>query len=209
MQRTHMVWVLAAGLGVAVASCDGGGGGTTEPTTGTVSGSVTAAGTGVPGATLTLTRQQASRTATSAATGAYAFASVEAGTWALAITPPAGFELAAGQAASVQVTVSGGETETVNFGLTEEAGSEVVLITLAGTSFSDADVTIDAGTTIRWRNEDNALHTVTPDGHSAWSSVTLDAQGETFEHTFNTPGTYNYYCNPHRSQGMTGVIRVQ
>lgn len=205
----HVAWVLAAGLGAAVASCDDGGGGSTGPTTGTVSGTVAAAGTGVPGAALTLERQQTTRTATSSGTGAYSFASVEAGTWMLSIDPPADFELAAGQAASVQVTVSGGETETVNFALAETAGSEVVLIGLAGTSFSDADVTIDAGTTIRWRNDDGNLHTVTPDGHTQWSSVTLDASGETFEHTFNTPGTYNYYCNPHRSQGMTGVIRVQ
>jgi len=181
----------------------------TEPETGSVAGTVAVAGTGVPGATLTLTRGQTTRTATSAASGAYAIANVATGAWTLGIEPPSGFVLATGQDASVAVTVAANQTATVNVALEEEAAVEVTLITLSGTSFSNADVTISVGERIRWQNADNALHTVTPDGHSEWASVQLDATGESFEHTFNTAGTYNYYCNPHRAAGMTGVIRVQ
>lgn len=216
MRRTH-AWMLAAGLGLVagVISCsggDGGGGGPTvpEPETGTVSGTVAAAGTGVGGATLTLSRGQTTRTATSSGTGAFSFADVAVGSWTLAITAPAGFELAAGQNASVGVTVAANQTTTVNVALeAEQTGGEFTLIGLSGTSFSIPDVTISVGETIRWENQDGNLHTVTPDGHSEWSSVQLDATGESFEHTFDAAGTYNYYCNPHRSQGMTGVIRVQ
>lgn len=32
--------------------------------------------------------------------------------------------------------------------------------------------------------------------------------GETFELTLETPGTYEYFCIPHESQGMTGSIEV-
>lgn len=215
MRRTHS-WMLAAGIGLVagVLSCsdgDGGGGPTVpDPETGTVSGTVAAAGTGVSGATLTLSRGQTTRTATSSGTGAFSFTDVAAGSWSLAVEVPDGYALAAGQSASVAVTVTANQTTTVNVALeAEQTGGEVTLIGLSGTSFSSNDVTISVGETIRWENQDNALHTVTPDGHSEWSSVQLDATGESFEHTFNTPGTYNYYCNPHRSLGMTGVIRVQ
>ncbi|HEU5210139.1 MAG TPA: plastocyanin/azurin family copper-binding protein [Longimicrobiales bacterium] len=211
MQRRY-AWMLAGvALLAGVASCsDGGGGGTTEPQTGTVSGSVEAAGTGVPGATLTLVRAQSTRTATSSGTGAFSFASVATGSWTLGIDPPEGFVLAPNQDETVAVTVNANQTTTVEFALEEEEpGDEPVLITLQGTSFSPSDVTISVGETVRWENRDGATHTVTPDGHSAWAEAVLDANGEAFEHTFNTAGTYNYYCNPHRTQGMTGVIRVQ
>ena len=214
MQRTR-AWMLAAGIGLAAgaSSCsDGGGGGPTipDPETGTVSGTVAAGGTGVGGATLTLARGQTTRMATSSGTGAFSFTDVAAGSWTLGIEAPAGYALAAGQSATVAVTVTANQTTTVNVALeAEQTGGEVTLIGLSGTSFSSNDVTISVGETIRWENQDNATHTVTPDGHSEWSSVQLDATGESFEHTFDKPGTYNYYCNPHRSLGMTGVIRVQ
>lgn len=214
MRRT-VAWMLTSGIGaglvVASVSCgdSGGGGGIIEPETGTVSGTVAVAGTGVAGATLTLTRGQSTRTATSAASGAYTIADVATGAWTLGIEPPTGYVLATGQDASVAVTVGANQTATVNVALEEDDAGQVTLITLSGTSFSNDDVTISVGERIRWENADNALHTVTPDGHSEWTSVQLDATGESFEHTFNTAGTYNYYCNPHRTLGMTGVIRVQ
>ena len=53
------------------------------------------------------------------------------------------------------------------------------------------------------------LHTVTPDGHTEWARWETTSTGQSFEHTFNTPGTYDYYCEPHRGMGMTGSITVQ
>jgi plastocyanin len=35
----------------------------------------------------------------------------------------------------------------------------------------------------------------------------LDA-GDTFEFTFDEPGTYRYFCIPHEDQGMVGTIVV-
>ena len=75
-------------------------------------------------------------------------------------------------------------------------------------TFSPADVTIEPGTTVRWVNNSDLFHTVTPDGHSEWSHQDL-ASGATFEHTFETEGTFPYYCEPHLSQGMTGTITVE
>ena len=87
---------------------------------------------------------------------------------------------------------------------------EVTVINLtSGLQFSPSDVTISAGTTVRWVNQSSLTHTVTPDGHSEWTRWETTSSGQTFEHTFSTTGVFEYFCEPHVSQGMTGVIRVQ
>ena len=109
-------------------------------------------------------------------------------------------------------SVAAGSTANVEFGLTEEEGEggEVIVINASGTSFSDADVTIAPGTTVRWVRQDPEMsHTVTPDGHSEWTSASLSSNGDTFEHTFDEAGEFPYFCIPHQAQGMTGVITVE
>jgi len=86
---------------------------------------------------------------------------------------------------------------------------DVVEIELRNFEFSKPELHITAGTTVRWRNTTSTFHTVTPDGHSAWAEWQTATQGETFEVTFETPGTYPYYCMPHRALGMTGTIIVE
>jgi plastocyanin len=84
-------------------------------------------------------------------------------------------------------------------------------IRLSGVSFSPRDVTIGVGTTVRWVVNDG-IHTVTPDNAGqagAWTGTGELGPGQTFTHTFAQAGTYTYHCIPHRSQGMTGTIRVQ
>lgn len=200
--------LLILALALPVASCSGGD--STEPSlNGTVSGQVSASGTAVSGATLTLSQGTTSRTATSSTAGAYSFSAVPAGSWTLGLTVPEGFELASGQTASVPVTVTGGQTTTVDFALTTPTGGPVVDIELVGMTFDPATVTIEVGTTVQWINVSGGPHTVTPDGHAAWTAASLTTPGQTFSHTFTTAGTFAYYCDPHRSVGMTGVITVQ
>ncbi|WP_115864529.1 MULTISPECIES: plastocyanin/azurin family copper-binding protein [Halobacteriales] len=47
-----------------------------------------------------------------------------------------------------------------------------------------------------------------PDGAEAFDSGILSEQGATFEHTFETAGTHDYYCTPHKSLDMVGRIVV-
>ncbi|MFB6236733.1 MAG: plastocyanin/azurin family copper-binding protein [Halopenitus sp.] len=47
-----------------------------------------------------------------------------------------------------------------------------------------------------------------PEGAEAFNSETLSEKGATYEHTFETPGTYDYFCIPHKSLGMVGRIVV-
>ncbi len=78
-------------------------------------------------------------------------------------------------------------------------------------SFNPKNKTISAGTTLTWVNKDPVNHTVTsgtpgsPDG--LFDSGTIGSGG-TFTHTFNTSGTFKYYCRIHQDI-MTGSITVQ
>ncbi len=66
-------------------------------------------------------------------------------------------------------------------------------------------LTIKAGTTIEWTNDDQLPHTVTADDGS-FESELIDAGG-TWRHTFSTPGTYTFHCTPHPF--MKGTVVVQ
>jgi plastocyanin len=71
--------------------------------------------------------------------------------------------------------------------------------------FAPAAVTVAPGTTVTWVNN-GGVHSSQSDGR--WDSGLLTAAGATFSFTFNTPGTYSYYCLPHRALGMVGTITV-
>jgi plastocyanin len=79
-----------------------------------------------------------------------------------------------------------------------------------GTIFSPANVTVAPGETVTWQFQE--LHTSTSDsqtGPEVWDSGFLSSG--TFAHTFQTPGTYPYYCAVHSSPGgtaMNGVVVV-
>ncbi len=72
-------------------------------------------------------------------------------------------------------------------------------------------LTVQAGTTVVWSNDDDAIHTVTSGVPSEGPSEVFDsgmvAAGETFEYTFDETGTFDYYCIVH--PWMTGNVIVE
>ncbi len=92
----------------------------------------------------------------------------------------------------------------------------------AANKFDPEKVTIKAGETVRWVN-DNAgpSHTVTtdpsmvqneddveiPDGARPFSSGIIKP-GKFYQHTFEMPGIYRYACAPHEGSKMVGVVVV-
>ena len=95
-------------------------------------------------------------------------------------------------------------------------------ITLRSFEFRPAELRVEAGTTVTWRNEDDILHTATsgtvgeqgvpgvsedtpaePDGVF---DIQLDGSGSTGTYTFRDAGTFAYFCEIHN--GMSGTIRV-
>lgn len=70
--------------------------------------------------------------------------------------------------------------------------------------YDPASLTITAGSTVTWTNNGATSVTVTsPDG--LFDSETL-GPGASFSYTFDTPGTFRYFCVPYPH--MKGVITV-
>ncbi len=77
--------------------------------------------------------------------------------------------------------------------------------------FDPKDIAVTVGTTIIWANEDSSIHTVTSgtpeDGPSGDFDSDILGVAESFEHTFNSAGTTEYYCVVH--PWMTGRVTVE
>lgn len=83
---------------------------------------------------------------------------------------------------------------------TSAAGNTVSIENFA---FAPDTLTVKAGTTVVWTNNDTAGHNIKSD---IFTSPTL-AQGETFSFKFDTAGTFEYICGVHPS--MKGKIIVE
>jgi len=89
-------------------------------------------------------------------------------------------------------------------------------------SFDPSQVTINVGDTIKWENTGNSVHHATddhemaikgddvksPPGTEAFDSGFM-RPGESFTHTFTTPGIYKYVCVAHEASGMIGEVIVK
>ena len=113
-------------------------------------------------------------------------------------------------------------------GVPEDADHVVAMQAVA---FEPAELTIAAGKTVAWEHAAGEPHTVTadeadlPDGASYWASGGFESQeaaeagweegegavqsGQSYVHTFETPGTYRYFCVPHEAAGMVGTVVVE
>lgn len=81
----------------------------------------------------------------------------------------------------------------------------VAEVVMSGATFSPSRLEVAAGTTVTWTNLDPLKHEV------AFDDPLFDDSGllvldDSFSLTFDTPGTYTYYCGPH--PGMSGTITV-
>ena len=82
-------------------------------------------------------------------------------------------------------------------------------VTIEDSSFNVKELTVPVGTTIKWKMGASLPHTVTADD-GTFESGTL-RNGDSFSFTFDTPGTYPYYCRFHGGpggSGMSGVVTV-
>jgi plastocyanin len=72
-------------------------------------------------------------------------------------------------------------------------------------AFAPATLTVTAGTTVTWKNEDDSPHRI-GDTTGTLKSAALDTD-DTFLHTFAVPGEYPYICTIHPY--MVGKIIVK
>jgi plastocyanin len=87
-------------------------------------------------------------------------------------------------------------------------GGETVEVDIPSISFDPAEVTVKAGTTVKWTNTDDLPHTVTKDGGPGpdFDSGDLEGGGGEFEQTFDEKGTVDYVCTIHPGQAGTVVV---
>ncbi|KTG10013.1 halocyanin [Haloprofundus marisrubri] len=126
---------------------------------------------------------------------------------------------AAGITALAGCGSAGGQGQNYDVGMTAMA-------------FDPAEITVSVGEEVVWQNTSTRDHTVTAYENSipkeaeyfasgdyeseqaardAWRSEFGGAlnNGDTFAHTFEVPGRYEYVCIPHERSGMVGSVIVE
>jgi plastocyanin len=85
------------------------------------------------------------------------------------------------------------------------AAASPAAVTIDNFAFAPATLTVPAGTTVTWKNEDDSPHRI-GDKNGTFKSAALDTD-DTFSHTFAAPGEYPYICTIHPY--MVGKIIVK
>jgi plastocyanin len=116
--------------------------------------------------------------------------------------------LAAGLAmATVNAPGFAAETKSVKMG--SDSGQLV---------FVPDEVKICKGDTVTWTNNKGGPHNVVFDEEAVPSGVDVESismddqlgdEGATFSKKFDKPGSYSYFCEPHRGAGMNAVLIVE
>jgi len=109
-----------------------------------------------------------------------------------------------------------------------DGGDETTVAMTGDFAFDPGTVEVAVGDTVVWENEGGGDHSVTaseddiPDDADYFASGGFDgeeearnawpdgaiADGDTYEHTFQTAGTYDYFCVPHEGLDMVGTVEV-
>jgi len=103
---------------------------------------------------------------------------------------------------------TGNEEVTVLMGVSGDGEDDFV--------FDPPAIQVDPGTTVTWEHTGAGLHTITEqtdwdeDGEEddRFDSGLIEDVGETWSYTFETDGTFLYFCAPHKSLGMKGAVVV-
>ena len=99
------------------------------------------------------------------------------------------------------ISVSAAQAATVEVKLGTDAGM---------LAFEPSTLSISAGDTVKFVNNKLAPHNAVFEGHDELSHPDLAfAPGESWEETFSTAGSYDFYCEPHRGAGMVGTVVVK
>jgi plastocyanin len=126
---------------------------------------------------------------------------------------------ASSPATSSPTAAPGGATPSGSGG---GAGPQTATVNMTDAfQFVPPSTTIKSGGTVTWMNTGSQPHTITddpskainaadsalPSGAQAWDSGFING-GQSYSHTFTTPGQYTYFCTPHESLGMVARITV-
>jgi len=124
-----------------------------------------------------------------------------------------GAALASARPTRAQTTFDGYLDNADNYdGVVDETGSGEVTVEVGTEAnggnfgFGPAAVQVDPGTTVTWEWVAGSHNVEAEDG--SFKSELTDETGFTFEQTFEEEGVVKYFCMPHKSMGMKGVVVV-
>ncbi|WP_327051420.1 DUF5059 domain-containing protein [Halomicrococcus gelatinilyticus] len=105
------------------------------------------------------------------------------------------------------------------------------VVDMKAVSFEPAELTVKQGDTVAWKHAGGEAHSVTayeaeiPEAATYFASGGFDSEeaaregweagkgavqsGQSYVHTFETEGTFEYVCVPHEAAGMKGTIVVE
>ena len=89
------------------------------------------------------------------------------------------------------------------------SSAKIATVVIRWFKFEPATVTVHAGDTVEWKNDDFVPHTATADSEPqkpAFDSGTIDT-GAAWRYVAREKGTYNYICTRHPN--MKGKLIVQ
>jgi plastocyanin len=104
--------------------------------------------------------------------------------------------------AALPLIAAAGFPMLVRAGLPATSGSapsKTVMVTIKNYTFDPATVTVHAGDTVEWKNDDSVDHTATDEvdpQKRAFDSGNIK-QGKTWTYVAGKKGTYNYFCSIH------------
>ncbi len=88
-----------------------------------------------------------------------------------------------------------------------------VVIFVNDFEFTPRDITVSVGQLVRWENQSghhnvNGSQATFPTNPESFSSGSPQTGNWSYEFIFTEEGLYNYRCDPHAGQGMTGTVFV-
>jgi plastocyanin len=93
----------------------------------------------------------------------------------------------------------------VLLGSSPGAAQDAIEVRMRNNLYEPAQLTVPAGTSVRFVNLDADIHTVSDRGGAFESGLMFNRDAWTY--VFNNPGTYEYFCLPHPF--MVATITVQ
>ncbi|HSX41662.1 MAG TPA: plastocyanin/azurin family copper-binding protein [Candidatus Saccharimonadales bacterium] len=84
-------------------------------------------------------------------------------------------------------------------------------VSIENFTFMPQTLTVKKGTRVTWTNQDSVRHDIVSEDDSPQKGLSspLLGKGETYSFSFDTAGTYKYYCVPHASMSsMHATVTV-
>ncbi len=111
---------------------------------------------------------------------------------------------------------SAASVAALTIALSASPASAASSVAITNFAYAPPSLTVPAGTSVAWTNQDPVGHSVTSDTGAfdsspsncspTLSSGCIPASGGTFSFTFSTPGTFTYHCRVHSVMHGTIVV---